>query len=632
MFSELYSTSNIDQNILSKENYHPYPTIGERSEWESLPIELSIYLVSEAEKYLSYSWPELTAKLYKKYSQTGNRRFYEDPYQDRRRALVKLVIGECVENKGRFMNDIYVGILKICEESSWVTPSHVHMLPEATKESVFLNDDNPFIDLFAAETGNILSWIYYLIKPSLENVNSEIIDQMVDEVKKRILNPYLTRDDFWWMGLVDNKRLNNWTPWCTSNCLNAFLFLEPDQNRRKKAIQKSMKSIDKFVHTYHDDGGCDEGPGYWNKAGGSLYDYLGLLETDTNRIKDIYSNSKVQNIAKYIRKVHIHNNYFVNIGDTSHKIVAEGGLLYRLGKKIGDEQLMMLGAHTQREFGPEMIMKMKFPSFLRIIPHIFNYQEIQDAQLNHYCAEKDIWLDGIELMVARGSNQTNEGLCVVIKGGHNHESHNHNDVGNVIVYLDGQPILIDVGVETYTAKTFSDERYSIWTMRSSFHNVPMINGIEQRNGEEYYASNVKYRKDEEATSLSMNLARAYPRESNIEFLKRDCTLRRDDIDVVEIIDHIKFNKGENTISFIFMTCNVPIIKENGVIWISNKNKEIVQLEFEMNKLQATYERLKINDQKLHDEWGDYVYKIYLQTNQKDREDMYTFRLKKRVPE
>lgn len=46
----------------------------------------------------------------------------------------------------------------------------------------------------------------------------------------------------------------------------------------------------------------------------------------------------------------------------------------------------------------------------------------------------------------------------------NLERHNHNDIGQFIVYADGKPVIIDVGVETYTAKTFSERRYEIWTM------------------------------------------------------------------------------------------------------------------------------------------------------------------------
>ena len=43
---------------------------------------------------------------------------------------------------------------------------------------------------------------------------------------------------------------------------------------------------------------------------------------------------------------------------------------------------------------------------------------------------KDVWLKSIELMISR----TGKGLFVASHGGHNAESHNHNDVGDFIVY------------------------------------------------------------------------------------------------------------------------------------------------------------------------------------------------------
>ena len=70
-----------------------------------------------------------------------------------------------------------------------------------------------------------------------------------------------------------------------------------------------------------------------------------------------------------------------------------------------------------------------------------------------------------------------EGLCLAAQGGTNGQSHNHNDVGNFVVYADGLPAIIDVGVETYTAKTFSSPRYGIWTMQSAYHNCPTIDGV-----------------------------------------------------------------------------------------------------------------------------------------------------------
>ena len=88
-----------------------------------------------------------------------------------------------------------------------------------------------------------------------------------------------------------------------------------------------------------------------------------------------------------------------------------------------------------------------------------------------------------EIMTARSFPNSSEGLYIAAKGGNNAENHNHNDVGNFIIYCDGKPVIIDVGVETYIQKTFSKDRYDIWTMQSQYHNLPTINGVQQKNGE-----------------------------------------------------------------------------------------------------------------------------------------------------
>ena len=46
-----------------------------------------------------------------------------------------------------------------------------------------------------------------------------------------------------------------------------------------------------------------------------------------------------------------------------------------------------------------------------------------------------------------------------MKGGHNAENHNHNDVGSFVVALGRATPLVDPGSEVYTARTFSPRRY-----------------------------------------------------------------------------------------------------------------------------------------------------------------------------
>ena len=91
----------------------------------------------------------------------------------------------------------------------------------------------------------------------------------------------------------------------------------------------------------------------------------------------------------------------------------------------------------------------------------------------------------------------------------NGRSHGHNDSGSFIVFHNGEPVIIDPGVEAYTAKTFSPERYTIWTMQSAFHNLPTIGDVMQHEGSPYAASEVKYATSDTAAKILMNLATAY---------------------------------------------------------------------------------------------------------------------------
>jgi hypothetical protein len=141
----------------------------------------------------------------------------------------------------------------------------------------------------------------------------------------------------------------------------------------------------------------------------------------------------------------------------------------------------------------------------------------------------DAFLPSVGLFTARDGR-----FALAVKAGDNGESHNHNDVGSVILYKDGRPVLIDVGVETYTAKTFSAQRYDIWTMQSAWHNLPTFGGVMQRDGAAFAARDVDCRFSDTGASISMEIAGAYPREAGVRSYRREVRLHKDH--GIEIVD------------------------------------------------------------------------------------------------
>src|SRR5690606_35960735 len=95
------------------------------------------------------------------------------------------------------------------------------------------------------------------------------------------------------------------------------------------------------------------------------------------------------------------------------------------------------------------------PSLGRAVPDLF---VLADAfsQPGASPLLRDVWLNEIQVMAARDQGGVTDGFYLAAKGGNNHESHNHNDIGNFVVFVDGLPVIVDARVETYSAKTFSE--------------------------------------------------------------------------------------------------------------------------------------------------------------------------------
>jgi len=617
MLTERYVNDRLPDILLSQDEYRPFPVVDERAAWTSLPADLQKGQVKLGEEYLGFDWPSLPATRFMEYERTGNRSKYEHISFRRREALGSLVIAECIEGRGRFIDDIINGIWCICEESFWGVPAHNYIA--GNPHAPLPDTANPVIDLFAGETAGLLAWTHYLLRPSLDAVSDIITDRIRRETKRRILDPFLERDDFWWMGFA-GRSVNNWNPWCNSNCLTAALLLEEDATRRIEAVAKSMRSLDCFIDSYPADGGCDEGTSYWNRAGGSLFDCLELLYGASGGQINVYDEALIGEIGRYLYRTFISGDYYVNFADGGARVQIAANLVYRYGCRIGDPQLMALGssAHRAQRSDPPAVGG----SLLRRLPALFTYAEID----RHTAAPpylRDVFLDSTGVMVAREQEGSDRGLYVAAKGGHNAESHNHNDVGHFIVYAGGNPVIVDVGVGTYTAKTFGPERYDIWTMQSAYHNLPTVNGVQQHPGRGFAASGLEYSMDDSYAEFSLNIDPAYPDDAGIKSWRRRVRLERQGKASVIVADSFVLEDASRDVVLSLMTPHRPDVSEGTIIL---SGPPVVRLEFDASKLVATFERIEVEDARLSGVWGEELFRILLSARCPVESDTWMLRI------
>ena len=296
------TAESLEKSLLERARWKPFPAAIERDAWKALAADARDSVLKEGEAYLGKPYEPLPATLFLDYARNGNRSRWEGVQFGRRNHLRHTVLAECVEGKGRFLDDIADGIWAICEETFWGVPAHMG----AQKRGVGLPDvEEPIIELFSAETGALLAWTDYLFGRQIDKVHPLIRERLEAEIERRLLKVYRNRQDFGWMGLNNASRVNNWNPWINSNLLTCALLMDSEPARRARTVYKILTSLDRFLDSYHDDGGCDEGPGYWNRAGAALFECLDLLASASQRSLNYFDLPLVRQIGAYIYKVHI---------------------------------------------------------------------------------------------------------------------------------------------------------------------------------------------------------------------------------------------------------------------------------------------------------------------------------------
>jgi hypothetical protein len=413
-----------------------------------------------------------------------------------------------------------------------------------------------------------------------------------------------------WMAANANGRPpNNWNPWICSNWLNAALLLEKDSSKRTNMVAKLLTVLDAFLNPYPEDGGCDEGPGYWGAAAASLYDNISLLNLATNNAFNyVFDNEKIKNMARFIYRAQISENYFLNFADADPQPGMAASMIYRFGAAIHDTSMMQFGAFYRKPASGRVSRS----HYFRNLFELFMQDEFQQSA-QRLPLPADVWLPGIQVMIARDKQGSTDGLFVAAQGGHNDESHNHNDVGNYIVYYNGAPLLIDVGRGTYTRKTFSDKRYDIWFNRSDYHNTPTINGADQLPGPQYKAARVAYRADKSFAELSLDIAGAYSQQAALDSWQRTVRLNRGRQVIVK--DNFTLKKAGPIVQHL-MTCYAAEVIKPGelVIHFKPKNgdaKDFI-IQYNPRQMQPTVEKIPLTameDKGVLDKWGDTIYRI-----------------------
>ena len=557
-----------------------FPSVRDRAFWESFQNDTC---VREAEAALDYRWPVILATDFMAFRKNADRVIMERPHFDRRDHLVLFTLAELKENKGRFLPQIVNGLFAICEESYWGLSAHWY-----AEIGNIPTPADPYIDLFAAETAEHLSLICQLLAEPLAEFCPEILDRVSYELERRIKAPYLAHPDYIWMGRV-TRRVNNWNPWILSNLLTVFLLTEQDPCRLHRALEKMCEELQCYYDGIPEDGGCDEGPDYWGQAGGSLFEFVYQLKEATGGMLDLFDDEKLRRIAAYLKKVHVVDDLFCNVADAH----AEGKsdmmpLLFAFAVETKQEEFANFAAAVYAANGEQGEgLHHTIRTLRRLIYQSKALHKMADRTPKYPLHGAVEYLPDLQFAALRVG-----ALALHAKGGHNREHHNHNDVGSFTLYDGSTPLLVDVGIDTYTGLHFNREtRYvAIPWVRSPYHNLPIVNGQEQKYGSEFRADAFAVREGE----ITVSFGGAYLPEAGLGALTRKLLLTENGL---SLTDTFSFADGTNHAVTEVLMSVLPVRVEADTVILDQR----YGLRAEGGRIRTEF--IPFADSKLEHDWG-----------------------------
>lgn len=565
-------TEYIAEHPLSVRYAAQFPPMADRSAWGAVAAQDRENLLALAQEWREQPYPVLTAGMYASFCRTGSRKDCETPYFARRVKLCAAALHMCLTGETTDLAQVEDGLWLLCEETVWAISAHAGLTPAHP----FPDANRTIIDLFAAQTGMILSFVCQLLGDAL---HPDLVARVHGEVERRILRPFMENDGEWWMGFV-RKDLCNWTPWIVSNVLmtaNVWHF------GGAALVERACGMLDRWLDVVPEDGGCDEGAGYWNMAAGAFLDCLMLLETVCGM--SLWDVEKVRRMMAYPELMYLGNGWFANFADCDARPWLSGERLQYAGERTDNPALIRMGVRMRGLPGDALS---DTPHLSRVLMQLFHPAVPLEETAGDAAAEvllrenfrmpwpdmgklltergvpvKDVWLPDLQVRLldrrdlAFGMDRGRRIMrqlhtTAAMKGGHNAESHNHNDVGSFLVAVNGEMQVVDAGNMVYTAKTFSDSRYELWNCRSAYHNVPVIGGHEQQSGAQYRAREV------ERTDLGMTLdmADAYPAEAGARRCRREMWL---DGGRFGVNDEIALNAPQ-PVTWVLMLRDEPVLQ------------------------------------------------------------------------
>lgn len=603
----------IAPSLVMNQGWVPYPVYSDRIGWNSLLDEFVPSIIEMGDKYLDFKWIEITDDDYLAYDRFGDRAVMENKLIENSCTLGRLLIAELAEGKGRYLNDITKGVEYFCNLRSWALS--VHLAKFQKSMSPLPDPSENILALYQGNNSQLLSWIWYFLRDEIEKIQPGLPARLRGLLQERTLDPYLERDDFWWMGFdkTSKRKINNWNPWCNQNQLLCFMLLENDRDVLAQAVEKSMLSLDKYLNIIAADGACDEGTTYWYKSTAYVMDYAKYMNMLTDGKVAFLHNDLVRGLGEYIVNADIGDNWQVNFADGTPSRRPISFTIYRYGKAVGNDRMMSFATNIYKQYGADPLGA-DWTLFYQALENLLAVREMKNSAPVEYSPSDFVVYPDTKVCFMRSGK-----AFLGAKGGNNFESHNHNDVGSFVYFYDYKPVLLDAGVGAYTRDTFGPNRYKNWFVNSDWHNLPSVNGCQQCFGKEYKSGPMCA--DKRSHSFGVDIAGAYPDSAKVE--SWNVKYRLDKKGNLKIVHEFELDSLVAANVLHFLVSEEATIVSEGNIALGNG----MVMNYDSKDFTASVEEKNLVGLDFSSRWGNALYRINLTATKLENKGNYTINIK-----
>lgn len=454
--------------------------------------------------------PVIPRSEYREYRRSGSRVEGERCLQRRHREFTLASMALWLDHPKANLDYLQDLIWAYCEETNWVMPAH---------------EERP-LDLRSTTLAAELAECVHVLGDRLEE---EICQRITREVHKRLFDFYYNTNNtvFW------RTYHNNWNHVCNGALIRAAMYLIPNNYQLAFMIHEPINNLVYALDAFTDDGGCEEGPGYWSYGFGHYVMAAHGLFCRTGGKLNIMDDPKIERICRYPLAAYLQSPQRAVFGDASHgPLMCQWALLIYDFYKIPE-----LFSLCRMENGKPTL-------------HTMTELTLYTGQTSKP-AESDALLPGLGLAKLTGKPGSRQ-LTLSAMAGNNGVSHNHNDIGSFIVHRGDTCWLTDPGGPIYSANTFNKHRYESIFCNSLGHSVPVINAVQQGTGSEYHgeitADNLNGDGEKHVT---IDMTRAYPK-GTVQSLRRTFTLDAP-ANTLRLCDTYAFSRTPKSILEVFMT-------------------------------------------------------------------------------